>query len=86
MPIKKCDCGSIALTETHSSNEQFAENKKINYKLECLKIHPKLKASKVNGTAFYHIITGNQMCHTTYSGFCDTITEAWKNCYLKLKG
>ncbi len=56
----------------------------MNYKKECLKVNPKLKSSKVSGCAFYHIITGNQKCHTPHSKYCDTISEAWKDCYERL--
>lgn len=56
----------------------------INYKIESLKINPNLKASKVKGCAFYHIIEGHRNSYKPYSKHCDTVYEAWKDCYENL--
>lgn len=57
----------------------------LDYKLECLKINPNLKASKVSGTAFYHIIEGSKNAYKPYSDFKDTTFLAWKDCWFKIK-
>lgn len=53
----------------------------MNYKKECLKINPDLRASKVSGCALYHIIVGSKCSYKGYSDNKDTINEAWKSCY-----
>ena len=57
--------------------------KKVNYKDECLKINPKIRASKVNGCAFYHIIEGFGGAYRAFSSYQDTISLAWKDCYIE---
>lgn len=56
----------------------------MNYKKESLKIEPNLRASKVSGCAFYHIITGHRGAYRAYSEYKDTVSQAWKDCYFKL--
>lgn len=51
------------------------------YKDYCLNHNPNLKASRVKGTAFYHIIEGSQTCYKPMSHYKDTINEAWKSCH-----
>lgn len=54
------------------------------YKDYCLNHNPKLRASKIRGTALYHIIEGEQRCYRPYSNSKDTINEAWKDCYERI--
>lgn len=56
--------------------EQF----KINYKLASLAVNPRLKAKKIPGTAYYHIVEGL----TSLTNKKDTASQAWKECYNKI--